>query len=312
MAAGDGNEPDAALPGDFLDQADIPAEVKRGHLDHSPHTGLVRLAHGRHRLFQQALTVDKFRVRVTQSGSVGADMLVRQGKAQCRRIHWPQHGIHGWHSTLSSVSALACRLRDEDWDAPCGPRLVLCVRRIGHDGEIPEPCALGLVLDLADPHRLHRGVIADLNGRVGAQVVYPDRVLRRPAHRPDEDVIGTVLDAHQRGLADRTGLIAGVGHDDHGQPGVAERGAIGPTTALVELDLVAYPLSGAGNVLRHGALLDTENVRSACHDQLKSWLSLSYRQRHDTSRKRPRSPPRDAALPPYTARAFVSRDCGVV
>jgi len=43
---------------------------------------------------------------------------------------------------------LAYRLGDENRDAPCGPCLVLCVRRIGRDGEIPEACPLGLVLDL--------------------------------------------------------------------------------------------------------------------------------------------------------------------
>ena len=90
------------LPGDFLDQADIPAEVKRGHLDHRPHAGLVRLAHGRHRLLQQALAVEEFRVRVAQAGGVGAHMLVTQGKAQVSRLHGPQHGIHGWHDTPSS------------------------------------------------------------------------------------------------------------------------------------------------------------------------------------------------------------------
>ena len=51
---------------------------------------------------QQAGTVDKFRVRVTQAGGVGAHMLMTQGKAQVRRLHWPQHGIYGWHDTPSS------------------------------------------------------------------------------------------------------------------------------------------------------------------------------------------------------------------
>src|SRR5437016_1173960 len=110
---------------------------------------------------------------------------------------------------------LACRLRDEEWDASCGPRLVLRVWRIRRDGERPEPRPLGLVLDLADPHRLRHGVVADLDSRVGAQVVYPDRVLWRPAHGPDENVVGAIFDAHQRGLTDGAGLIAGVGHDNH-------------------------------------------------------------------------------------------------
>src|SRR5207245_9961040 len=101
-------------------------------------------------------------------------------------------------------------------------------------------------------HRLRLGVVAALDGRVGAQVVYPDRVRRRPTHGPDEDIVGAVRDAHQWGLAGRTGLVACVGHDNHRQPGIAERGAVGPATALVELDLVTHPLSGTGNVLCHG------------------------------------------------------------
>src|SRR5262249_49795531 len=79
------------------------------------------------------------------------------------------------------------------------------------------------------------------------------RVRRRPTHGPDEDIVGTVLDTHQRGLADRASFVAGVGYDDHRKPGVAERGTFGPATALVEFDLIAHPLPGAGNVLCHGA-----------------------------------------------------------
>src|SRR5262249_46822062 len=162
--------------------------------------------------------------------------------------------IKKWPLSRQRRVPLAARLRDEERDPPCGPSLVLRVRRIRCDSESPEPCPLGCVLDLADPHRLHRGVVADLDGRVGAQVVYPDRVRGCPAHGPDEDIVGAILYAHQWGLADGAGLVASMGHDDHRQSGVAERGAVGPTTALVELDLVTHPLSGTGNVLCHEVL----------------------------------------------------------
>src|SRR5215471_10987485 len=124
-------------------------------------------------------------------------MLVTQGKTQVSRLHWPQHGIYGWHGTPPSYhdaspraklarhlrcAALASRLRDKDRDLSCGPCLVLRVRRKRSDGEIPEPRPLGLVLDLTHPHRLHHGVVADLDGRVGAQIVYPDRVCWRSTH----------------------------------------------------------------------------------------------------------------------------------
>ena len=117
------------------------------------------------------------------------------------------------------------RLRDEERDPSFGLGLVFLVRRIGGDGELPQPRPLRLVSDLADPHRLYLRMIAKLDGGVGAQVVHPDRVRGRSAHRADEDVARTVLDAHQRCLANRAGLVAGVRHDDHRQPGVTKRGA---------------------------------------------------------------------------------------
>src|SRR5215510_12591737 len=101
-------------------------------------------------------------------------------------------------STISmALSRLALGLGDEEWDLARGLRLVFLVRRIGRDGQLPQSRPLRLVLHLADPHGLHGREIAELNRRVGAQVVYPDRVLRRSADRADEDVVGAVLDPHQ-------------------------------------------------------------------------------------------------------------------
>src|SRR5262245_48913157 len=135
--------------------------------------------------------------------------------------------------------ALALRLSDEEGDPPRRLRLVFLVRGIGGDGELPQPRPLGLVLDFARPHRLDGGAVAELDRGVGAKVVHPDRVLRRASERADEDVVAAVLDTHQRGLAGGSRLVAGVRDDHDGQPGVAERGALGPTAPLVELDLVA-------------------------------------------------------------------------
>src|SRR5207237_1067090 len=89
---------------------------------------------------------------------------------------------------------LASRLRDEDRDPPCGPRLVVRVRRIRRDGELPESRPLGPVLDLADPHRLHRGVIADLDGRIGAQVMPPHGGSTSPRQAPS--TLGPVYGRH--------------------------------------------------------------------------------------------------------------------
>src|SRR3989442_15661868 len=94
----------------------------------------------------------------------------------------------------------AARLRDEDRDPACGPRLVVLVRRIRRDGQLPQPCSLGLIVDLADPHRLYRGVVADLNGGGGAPVVYPDRGCRGSPPRADKEVGCAGLVAPQRGL----------------------------------------------------------------------------------------------------------------
>src|SRR5688572_22747687 len=76
---------------------------------------------------------------------------------------------------------------------------------------------------------------------------------RRSPYRADEDVAGAVLDAHQRSLANRARLVPGVRHDDDRQPRLAEGGAFGPTTPLVELHLITHPLPGAGDVLRHSS-----------------------------------------------------------
>src|SRR5215510_12469331 len=89
-------------------------------------------------------------------------------------------------------SSLAFRLGDEDRDAACGLRLILLVRRIGRDGQLPEPRALLVVGDLAHAHRLHDGEVAQLDVRVRAQVVDPDRVARRAADGADEDVVAAV------------------------------------------------------------------------------------------------------------------------
>src|SRR5439155_19921271 len=158
-------------------------------------------------------------------------------------------------TTLTLGAPLASRLREEDRDLSCGLRLVFLVGRIRHHGELPQSRPLGLVGDLADPHRLDRGVVAELDGSVRSQVVHPDRICRRPSKRPDEDVVGAVLDAHQRSLANRARLVAGMRHEDHGQPGLAERGALPPTAPPVEVDLPVHPLPGAGDVATHGDLL---------------------------------------------------------
>src|SRR5438477_709962 len=95
-------------------------------------------------------------------------------------------------TTFTGGSPLACGLGDEQRDLPRGLRLVLLVGWERRDGELPQPGALGLVGDLAHAHRLDRREVADLDRGVGAQVVHPHRIVRRPAHRADEDIAGAV------------------------------------------------------------------------------------------------------------------------
>jgi hypothetical protein len=54
-----------------------------------------------------------------------------------------------------------------------------------------------------------------INIRIDAQIVHPNWIRWCPALRPDEDIAIAVLNAHQWGLTDCTGLITDVGHDDH-------------------------------------------------------------------------------------------------
>src|SRR5262249_49136283 len=54
-----------------------------------------------------------------------------------------------------------------------------------------------------------------------------------------------------------------MGDDDDGQAGVAQRGAFGPAALLVELDLVAHPLSRTRNVLWHGDVLSGDPMPRA-------------------------------------------------
>src|SRR6266852_7796700 len=170
-------------------------------------------------------------------------------------VHSPEIGrVNAYEQRSPSLRALC----NKDRDPPGGALLVFRVRRKRRNGKLPEPRPLSLVFDLAYPHRSHDGLIADFNIRIDAQIVHPNRILWRPALRADEDVAVVVLDAHQRGLTDCTGLVTGVGHDDHRQPCITQGGAFGTTTTFVKLDLLAHPVSGAGNILCHGSPTSVE------------------------------------------------------
>ena len=147
------------------------------------------------------------------------------------------------------------RAGDEHRDPALRALLVLRVRRVRRHRAFPPLGPLGPV-DLADVGRERFGTVLD-HHRVGVrfEVEVPHGVLGRAAHRRDERVLAVVLHAHQRRLADQPRLGAARGHDDDGQPGVAQRVGLAPAGAFVGLDLLADPLPRARLVLafgRHG------------------------------------------------------------
>src|SRR5262245_27249180 len=76
-----------------------------------------------------------------------------------------------------SATRLSARVRlcDENRDPPRGPRLVVRVGRKRRHGEPPEPRPFRFVLYLTRAHPLNDGMIAELDGRIGAKVIDPHR-----------------------------------------------------------------------------------------------------------------------------------------
>src|SRR4051794_5408694 len=143
------------------------------------------------------------------------------------------------------------RLRDKDRNSSRSALLIIRVRRIGRDCELPEPRSFRLVFYVADPHLLDHGFIADLDVWIDAQIVHPRGVLGRPAVRPDEEIAVALLAAQQRGLAVRTGLFTYMGDEDDRPPGCGQGGPSPTAATLVTLDLLAHPARGARNILCH-------------------------------------------------------------
>src|SRR5262249_3895934 len=103
--------------------------------------------------------------------------------------------------------------------------------------------------DLPGDHVLPAGPVLELDGRVGAEVVVPERVSGGSALRRDRGVAAVVLDPHQWRLAQPAAARAAVGDDHHRQAGVPQRRALRPARALIQLDLVADPGPRAWPVL---------------------------------------------------------------
>ncbi len=139
--------------------------------------------------------------------------------------------------------------RDEHRDDAFGLALVVRVVGVGGDGPVPPPRAL-VAFELADFDRERLGPVLDEH-LVGMrfEVVVPDRMRGRAAHRRDERVLAVVLDAHQRDLADLAALVAAHRDDDDGQPTVEQRVRFFPAGPFVGRDLIADPLHRARLVL---------------------------------------------------------------
>ncbi len=99
------------------------------------------------------------------------------------------------------------RLEQEDRDEPLGPGLVR--RVVGPDLERALPPFGALVaLELAREVVALHGAVLQLDVGVLPHVPVPRRRLGMPALGRDREVAAVVLDAHQRGLAERAGLGA--------------------------------------------------------------------------------------------------------
>ena len=142
-------------------------------------------------------------------------------------------------------------LRHEDRNHPGRFSSILSEPRVGHLGDLPQALSLRPVGDLAHPHLLHHRQIAKLHLWLGTQVVDPNRILGCSAHRADQNIVGAILDTHQRRLSNGSGFVAYVSDDDDRQSGIAQRVAFGPVRSLVELDLLAHPISRTRDVFRH-------------------------------------------------------------
>ena len=97
-----------------------------------------------------------------------------------------------------------------------------------------------------------------------------------PALRPDEDVAIAVLNAHQWGLTDCTGLVTGMGHDDYWQPCITQGGAFGTTATFVKIDLLAHPVLELGTYFAMGPTSIEERLIYVSKDS--SMLGLKWRQ----------------------------------
>src|SRR5262249_28349766 len=102
---------------------------------------------------------------------------------------------------------------------------------------------------------------------LGTQIVDPNRILGCSAHRADQHIVGAILDTHQRRLSNGSGFGAYVSDDDDRQSGIAQRVAFGPVRSLVELDLLAHPISRTRDVFRHWLSFMDRIVKSPFYER---------------------------------------------
>ena len=113
------------------------------------------------------------------------------------------------------------------WDEALGFGLVLLIRWKCFYRDVPESFSLNRIDYLSNsPDRDFR-LVANFNMRIGLQIMIPLRMLRRATLRGHEDIVVSIHDSHQRGLADRTGVPPAMGHDDDRQVGGAVLGELG-------------------------------------------------------------------------------------
>ena len=110
----------------------------------------------------------------------------------------------------------------EDGDDAIGFVLVRLIPREGRYRDGPEALPFGCIDDLAHPHRIGCGLVANFDIRLRLQVVIPKRISRRAAVRRHNDIMIAVHGSHDWGLADRACLPAAICHNDDGQIGIPQ------------------------------------------------------------------------------------------
>jgi Putative neutral zinc metallopeptidase len=137
---------------------------------------------------------------------------------------------------------------NEDRNHSVSLLLVVKVRREDSGCSLPPRGAL-FAEDFTDGHIEWGGAVLNRDRfRRCDQVVVPTGVRRLAAHGRDEGILTVMLNPHQCDLSDVAGFGPDHRHNDHRNTRLSERVAFGSAGSFVQVDLVANPSKGAGDI----------------------------------------------------------------